>query len=52
MLLCDCGHWMVRRYVTDKSGLVCHYYDICTYCEEKQPNGFDGNGNLMHYYIA
>lgn len=52
MIMCFCGRWMIRRYITDKSGMVHYHYDYCPYCEERQPNGVDDYGNIMHYYIT
>ncbi len=49
VLMCSCGRWMIREYVTDKSGMVCSYYDYCPRCEENKPNGFDDYGNPVHY---
>lgn len=48
MIICSCGHWMIRRYVSDGKG-TCYYYDYCPYCEDRQPNGYDTDGNLVHY---
>jgi len=49
MMLCSCGRWMFRRYISDQSGTTCYYYD---YCEGHQANGFDDYGNPMHYYYG
>lgn len=50
MIMCSvCGHWMLRKYVSDETGMICYYYDYCPHCEALQPNGFDDQGNLVHY---
>lgn len=52
MLVCSCGCGLIRRYVMDESDLLCYCYDYCPCCDEYQVNGFDDNGNLLHYYIT
>lgn len=52
MIMCSCGHWMFRKFVTDKSGAVCYYYDYCYWCEEHRANEYDGYGNPTHYDIT
>lgn len=37
-IMCECRTWMLKKWVSDKSGLVCFYYDYCPKCspEEKR----------------
>jgi len=38
MIMClTCGTWMIRKWVTDNSGL-CYYYDFCPKCEGDRQN--------------
>ena len=35
MIMCEvCGHWMVRKYVSEYG--FCYYYDYCSHCEEER----------------
>ena len=47
MIMCLCGRWMIRKYVSAYG--LCYHYDYCPYCEGRQPNGFDDFGNPIHY---
>ena len=44
MVMCSCGRWMVRKYISEPP-FVCYYYDYCP----ETANGYDDYGNPTRY---